>query len=506
MTPPVVSLRGIHKRFGTVEALAGVDLDVRAGEIHALLGENGAGKSTLMNILYGLLTPDAGTLVVDGRPRRFHSALDARRAGIGMVHQEFALVDALSVAENLALSLRPGGEWRWRRARVVDAARRVAGEIGLELGDPDAPVGALPVGQRQRIEIIKALAGQTRVLILDEPTAVLTPAEVEQLLAVLDRLRRAGAAVLFITHKLAEVGAVADTVTVLRRGRMVARVGRDDLEPTALAHLMVGDVASDAPLAMPGDTPGTAAALQLESVDVDAVGSSVSLRDIHLEVRRGEIVAVAGVDGNGQAELFDVLVGLRAPTRGTVCIHGMTVRRFEPSALIAAGVASIPPDRRRQGSVAEMSVTENAALNVRLLRAACHRGLLRPTVQRAAARAMVETRGIAVASLDAPVRGLSGGNLQKLVVARALATAPRLLVAANPTRGLDIGAAQGVHTALAAAAAVGVGVVLISPDLDEVCRRAHRVVVLYRGRLSAALERPFPVARLGAMMAGSEAV
>jgi simple sugar transport system ATP-binding protein len=501
----LLSLRGVQKRFGAVAALAGVDLDVHAGEVHAVLGENGAGKSTLMNILYGLLAPDAGVLVVDGRPTRFHSALDARRAGIGMVHQEFALVDALSVAENLALSLRPRGEWRWRRAQVIDAAVRVASEAGLDLGDLDAPVGALPVGQRQRIEIVKALAGQPRVLILDEPTAVLTPAEVAQLLAVLDRLRRAGTAMLFITHKLAEVSAVADTVTVLRRGRVVARVDRGDIEAATLARLMVGDLAGEAPLAAPRDVH-TPAVLRLDRVDVEAAGSGLPLRDISLMVRRGEIVAVAGVDGNGQAELFDLLAGLRAPTRGTVHIDGTTVQHFEPAALIATGVACIPPDRRRQGSVGEMSVTENAVLNARLLRAARHRGLLRPALQRAAARAMVDAGGIVAAGLDAPARSLSGGNLQKLVVARALATAPRLLVAANPTRGLDIGAARGVHVALAAAAAAGVGVALISPDLDEVCAHAHRVAVLYRGRLSASFERPFPVARLGAMLAGNEAV
>ncbi|MFN8642477.1 MAG: ATP-binding cassette domain-containing protein [Candidatus Binatia bacterium] len=326
---PVLALRGLAKRFGNVMALAGVDLDLRCGEVHAVLGENGAGKSTLMKVVYGLVTPDAGALAVDGRPRRFASPLDARRAGIGMVHQELSLVDALTVAENLALSLSPPGEWRWRRARVGAAASRLAQRIGLELGDLDAPVGALPVGQRQRIEIVKALAGETRVLILDEPTAVLTPSEATLLFDVLGRLRAAGTAVLFITHKLGEVMAIADRVTVMRQGRVVACAERAAVDQAELARLMVGE------LTVAGDGGGAtdAAPVQLRVAGLCAPGRP-ALEAIDLTVRAGEIVGIAGVDGNGQEELFEVLTGLRAPARGRIEVGG----------------APLPPASRRPSS------------------------------------------------------------------------------------------------------------------------------------------------------------
>ncbi len=496
----VLSLRGISKRFGAVEALAGVDLDVQRGTVHAVLGENGAGKSTLMRVIYGLVAPDSGTLSLDGAAVRFSSALDARRAGIGMVHQEFALIDALSVTENLALALSPPGERRWRPDRVAAAARRLAGEIGLELGDLDAPVGSLPVGQRQRIEIVKALAGNTRVLILDEPTAVLTPAEVTHLFAVLDRLRDQGTAVLFITHRLAEVTLLADTVTVMRRGRVVAQVGRAEADAARLAQLMVGTLASGDE----GAGAGVRGAEQLRVADlvVGTPGASPALDGVSLTVHGGEIVGIAGVDGNGQTELFEALTGVRVPLRGAMWIGGAPLPPGTPAAAIAGGLACIPPDRQRDGVVAEMTVAENAVLNVRLLRA--HGALLRPAAQRATARALIDAYQIRTGGLDVPARSLSGGNLQKLIVGRALVTTPRVLVAVNPTRGLDVAAAAAVYAALRAALARGAGVLLIASDLDEIVAHAHRVAVLFRGRLGPWLERPLPVERLGAMLAGSE--
>jgi simple sugar transport system ATP-binding protein len=499
---PLLSLHGVAKRFGALHALEAVDLDVEAGEIQAVLGENGAGKSTLMKVIYGLQSPDAGTMTWDGVPVRFASALDARRAGIGMVHQEFALVDALSVAENLALSLAPPGEWRWHPATVQAAARRLADDVGLQLGDLAAPVGTLPVGTRQRIEIIKALAGRTRLLILDEPTAVLTPDEVAQLFAVLDRLRQAGTAVLFITHKLGEVMAIADRITVLRRGRVVARVARRAVDEAELARLMVGPLAADTP---PSAAPQEATVqLQLDAVTVADSDGPPRLDRIALQVRGGEMLGIAGVDGNGQLELFELLAGLRRPTTGVVRIGDAPLAEFEPAALLAAGVACIPPDRQREGVVGAMSVADNAVLNVRLLRRDGAR-LLHPPALRATAAEMVDTYAIKPGDLDAPASSLSGGNLQKLIVARALALAPRVLVAVNPTRGLDLAAAQAVYAALDAALARGAAVLLISTDLDEIVARAHRVAVLYRGRLSPPLARPFPLERLGAMLAGSEA-
>ena len=498
----VLALRGVAKRFGAVAALGGVDLDARRGEVHAVLGENGAGKSTLMKIAYGLLAPDAGAIEIDGQPTRFASALDARRAGIGMVHQEFAMVDALSVAENLALSLSPPGEWRWRRDRVAAAATKLADAVGLDLGDLDAPVGSLPVGQRQRIEIVKALAGETRILILDEPTAVLAPAEVRSLFEVLARLRAAGTAVLFITHKLGEVMAIADRITVMRHGQVVGCVERRAVDEAELARLMVGMLsrAGDGVRPPADETP---VALRIERISASGGGGRPVLRDVSLAVRAGEIVGIAGVDGNGQEELFEVLTGLRSPTGGTIAVGGIPLTRAEPAAAIAAGVGCIPPDRLRQGVIAEMSIADNAALNVRLLRAG---GVfLHPQALHDAAQAMVRDYAIKAGDLAAPARSLSGGNMQKLIIARALATAPRVLIAANPTRGLDIAAAEAVYTALDAALGRGAAMVLISTDLDEIVARAHRAAVLYRGQLSVPLERPFPVERLGLMLAGSAA-
>ncbi|MEO8601109.1 MAG: ABC transporter ATP-binding protein [bacterium] len=500
---PLLSLRAISKRFGALQALTDVDLDVTAGEVHAVLGENGAGKSTLMKVIYGLVAPDRGTLTIDGRPLRLRSALDARRAGIGMVHQEFALVDALSVAENLGLALREPGERLWHPARIRAAARRLAAEVGLDLGELDAPVGTLPVGTRQRIEIVKALAGRTRLLILDEPTAVLPPEEVGQLFAVLDRLRRQGTAILFITHKLHEVMALADRITVLRRGRVVARVACCDTDGATLAGLMVGPLATPAE-PRPAPPATTSVALAIDGLSVDCHGSARALDDVSLQLRAGELLGIAGVDGNGQTELFEVLTGLRPPTRGRVSVDGQVLSRFEPAAMCAAGIACIPPDRLRQGVVGAMSVADNAVLDVRLLRRDGS-WLMRPAAQRAVAQELIDTYAIKAADLDAPVRALSGGNMQRLIVARALATEPRVIVAANPARGLDVAAAEAVYAALAAILARGAAALLLSTDLDEILARADRVAVFYRGRLSQPLERPFPVERLGALMAGSEA-
>ena len=502
MTSPVLSLHGVTKHFGPVAALLDVDVDAFPGEVHAVLGENGAGKSTLMKVIYGLLQPDAGTMRLRGQPARFGSPLDARQAGIGMVHQEFALVDALSIAENLLLSLCPSIRWRWRRDDVGRAAQPLAAQLGIELGDLDTPVGMLPVGQRQRIEIMKALAGQPQILILDEPTAVLTPVEVESLFAVLNRLRRAGTAVLFITHKLPEVMAIADRITIMRRGRVVARAGRGELGADELGRLMVGPLAIPAAPQVPPPGDGPPALALINVVAVDERGRS-AIDGVSLSVRRGEIFGVAGVDGNGQAELFEVLAGVRPPQAGTMTVAGTAIRHFTAATMGKAGVAYVPPDRLRQGVVAPMSVRENAILNRELLRRLSPGLLTQPAAEIAAAQAMVERYAIKVGSLRDPVRSLSGGNLQKLIVARALSLEPRVLVAANPTRGLDIAAAQAVHAAFAAAAARGAAVLLISTELDEILAHAHRLAVLYRGRLSAVLERPFPSQRIGALLAGT---
>lgn len=500
---PLLSLRGVCKRFGDLAALVDVDLEVMAGEVHAVLGENGAGKSTLMRVIYGLVRPDAGTITVRDRPVRFAHPRDARQAGIGMVHQELALFDALSVGENLARALCPEARWWLWPATIAAAAQRISGELGVDLGDLARPAGTLPIGRRQMLEIVRALAGDPAVLILDEPTAVLTPSEVAQLTTVLGRLRRHGTAVLFITHKLHEVMAIADRITVMRRGRVVARVDAGRAREPELAELMVG------PLAVRDRTVPTSArgpaVLRLERLSATDDRGVVTLEEVDLTLHRGEVFGIAGVDGNGQTELFEVLAGLRAPRAGTITASGTALAGGDPAAMAAAGIACVPPDRMRQGVIADMSVRENAILHAALLRRLAPGVLTRPAAERAFAEDLVDTYAIRAPSVEVPVRILSGGNVQKLVLARTLALRPHALVAVNPTRGLDVRAAEDVHAAIAATLRRETGVLLISTDLDELIARAHRIAVLYRGRLSRAFERPFAAAQIGALMAGSDA-
>ncbi len=501
---PLLSVHGVSKHFGRVQALADVDLRFHAGEIHAILGENGAGKSTLMNAIYGLIALDAGTVRMRGDAVRFRTPSEARRAGIGMVHQDFALVDALSVAENLALGLSRTSRLWWNRRRVCDAARRLAGDIGFDLGDLDAPAGSLAVGARQRLEIVKALAHDPTVLILDEPTAVLTPAETAQLFRVLQNLRSRGTAILFITHKLREVMEVADRVTVMRRGRVVAEAARAEVTPTQLAGLMVGALPPARNRRGHRAASDGSPQLRIECLSVAGERGPPALRDVNLEVRAGEIFGIAGVDGNGQSELFEVLTGLRRPAGGTVVVGGHRLTQFHPAAAIAAGIAHVPPDRRRQSVVGQMSLRENAVLNRVLLRRLARGPFLHPAASRRVARELVERYAIVADSLEAPATTLSGGNLQRLIVARALAVEPRLLVAFNPTRGLDVAAARAVYDAFDAALQRGAAVLLISTDLDEILEMSDRVAVLYRGCLSAALHAPVSTEQLGLMMAGAQ--
>lgn len=499
----MLELQGVSKRFGGTLALSQVDATFNAGEIHAILGENGAGKSTLMNVIYGMISVDEGVIRMHGKRVRFRNPLDAHRAGIGMVHQEFTLVDAFSVAENLTLALTPPDRFVWRRDEVGAAAIRLAAEIGLELGDLDAPAGTLPVGTRQRLEILKALAGETRILILDEPTAVLTPAEIAQLFIVLRRLQARGTAVLFITHKLPEVMEIADRVTVMRQGRIVAQRRRSEgIEPRQLAQLMVGEAATTAATRV-AKPPATALPrLRLENLRFAHQTGRIALHDLSLAVLAGEIVGIAGVDGNGQHELFDILTGLYAPSGGHVFIEERAPAAYAPAAMIDAGVGQIPPDRRRQGAIPTMSVHDNVLLNRALLERVARGPFLVPAVTRRIANDLVERHAIKTESLDSAAGALSGGNLQRLIVARALLLEPRVLVAFNPTRGLDFHATRTLYEMLNAAAASGTAILLISTDLDEIVELSHRVFVLYRGRLGPALEPPIAMQRLGSMMAG----
>jgi ABC-type uncharacterized transport system ATPase subunit len=504
MTPTagLLSVRGVSKRFRAVQALAEVDLDFRAGEIHAILGENGAGKSTLMHILNGVLRPDRGTILVDGQPVALGSPRDARAAGIGMVHQHFTLVEALTVAENLALSLPGQSAWRVDARAVATRARALARRIGLDLSPPEARVRDLPVGARQRLEIVKALAAAGRVLILDEPTAVLTPQEVEQLFAMLRALRAQRRLVIFITHKLPEVKAVADRVTIMRRGRVVGTRAVSDLSESQMAELMVGEVMPPGPRA---PQPAVLAEVALEAIHLFArdVRGVPALVDVSFVVGAGEVFGIAGVDGNGQRELFEVLVGLLPPDGGTIAVGGHPLPAFTPAAAHAAGIGHIPPDRHREGLALSMTVAENFLLSRTMLDRCSRRGLLQWGAARRVAAELARQYAIDYAGLDAPVRSLSGGNQQRIIVARELAHRPRVLVTVNPTRGLDVHAARAVADAIVGVARDGSAVVLISTDLDEVLDLSDHISVLSRGALSTPLVPPIDAERLGLLMAGA---
>lgn len=484
-----------------MQALADVSLAFPAGEIHAILGENGAGKSTLMHVLAGRYQPDRGSIRIDNHAVRLSSPLVAKRAGIGMVHQHFTLVEPLTVAENLVLCL-PDRPRFWLSAG--DAARRardLAQRVGLDIGDPAAITGALPVGLRQRIEIVKALASDARVLILDEPTAVLTREETLQLFAMLRQLRATGRLILFITHKLREVSELADRVTVMRRGRVISTRALAETSEAEMAKLMIGapapqrrprrPIANDAPVRLAIETLAT------------APDGACALRGLTLAVRAGEIFGIAGVAGNGQQELFEALAGLRPPLSGCVRVGERAVDLASPAAATDAGIGLIPPDRQRDGLVLAMSVAENAVLNRRVLAHLRSGVLLAPVAVARFAAELVERYDVRTDTLDTPASALSGGNQQRLIVGRQLAPQPEVLVAVNPTRGLDIAAAQSVYDALDTFAASGRAVLLIASDLDEVLDLSHRFAVLYDGRLSAPLTPPVAPDVLGRLMAGA---
>ncbi len=500
MTAPRLALHGLTKRYGTLTALAPLDLALPAGRIHGILGENGAGKSTLVRVIAGAVRSDAGTVAVDGATLAPGNPRAARGAGIGVVHQHFALVAAMTVAENLALG-RPEATGPWLApARIAADARALASAHGLDVGDPNAPCGTLPVGRQARIEILRALSVTPRVLLLDEPTAVLTPGEIDDLFASLRRLRDGGMTILFITHKLEEALGLCDAVSVFRGGRLVTTVATAELSAHALAELMVGRAPASAAPARTRRTAPEPLALVVHDLATDGAPGHVALAGIDLAVSAGEICGIAGVDGNGQDELAAALAGA-APRRGVVVVHRSTLPGGDLAAAIAAGVTLISGDRRRAGLALGLAVWENAVLAAPLLARFTHGGRLDVAAARAFATELVRAYHVAAPSLDHPIGALSGGNQQRVVIGRALAMAPRVLIAVNPTRGLDIAASAQVHALLAASAATGAAVVTISTDLDELAATCDRVFVLYRGRLTGPLA-PHDRARIGAAMGG----
>jgi simple sugar transport system ATP-binding protein len=502
----VLELTGIRKRFGSVQALAGVDFRCERGRVHALLGENGAGKSTLMQIVSGLYVPDAGEIRLGGTPVVWRSPEEARRAGIAMVHQHFMLVPTMTIAENVALAR--GDRGIFRAARLAEDVAHLASERRLAIGDPGRIVGELSVGEQQRVEILKALVGPTRVLILDEPTAVLTPDEVRELFGLLRDLAAAGTAIVIVTHKLAEALSLADHVTVLRQGRVVGGGPAQGFDHVSLAALMIdapaADTASRAATVV-GHEPSAAPVLVVDHVSAEDARGVRVLDDVSLRVARGRIVVVAGVEGNGQTELVEVVAGVASSTlrrlRGVVTIDGRPVRT--PADAREAGLAVVPPDRQRDGIVGPLALWENLLLACDELRATAPRGWLARDSEIRRADARLRAFGVRPPDPTLPVASLSGGNQQRVVLARELGRG-RLcaMVAANPTRGLDLAATAAVHGRLRELAASGVAIVVLSTDLDEVAALAGDVHVLYRGRLLGPLPASASRLEIGRLMAG----
>ncbi|HUG87583.1 MAG TPA: ABC transporter ATP-binding protein [Actinomycetota bacterium] len=499
-----LELRGITKRFPGVLANDAIDLDVSGGEIHALLGENGAGKTTLMNVLYGLYHADEGEIMIDGTPVSFESPRDAIAAGIGMVHQHFMLIPVFTVTENVMLGVEEtsvAGLLDRREARR--GVEEISSRYGLEV-DPDALVEDLSVGAQQRVEIVKALYRDAEILILDEPTAVLTPQETRELFGVMRSLRESGKGIIFITHKLKEVLAIADRITVLRQGRVVGSTTPEKADEAALASMMVGrDVRLEVEK---GPAEPQAPVLQVEDLTVLDDRGQAAVNGISLEVRAGEVLGVAGVQGNGQTELVEAITGLRAVDAGRVLIKGEDLTRASPRDVFVAGVGHIPEDRIRDGLVADFSIADNLVLNQYYLPPLA-RGWVRDdeAVLRTAEQRK-EAYDIRTPSVLAPVSTLSGGNQQKVIVARELSREIALLVASQPTRGLDVGSMAYIHEQVISARDGGTAVLLVSSELDEVLSVSDRVAVMYRGRIVGLVD-PTTIGReeIGLMMAGANA-
>ncbi|GAA3015911.1 ABC transporter ATP-binding protein [Microbacterium aurantiacum] len=495
-----LELRGITKRFGSLVANDHIDLVIEPGQIHALLGENGAGKSTLMNVLYGLYQADEGDILLDDVVQHFRGPGDAMNAGIGMVHQHFMLIPVFTVAENVML-----GHENTKGLGVLDLAaarrhvREVADRFGFQI-DPDALVGDLPVGVQQRVEIIKALSRDARVLVFDEPTAVLTPQETDELMAIMRQLRDEGTSIVFITHKLREVREVADAITVIRLGKVVGEAS-PTASNTELASLMVGravelTVHKDAPRLGDGG-------LRVTDLRVLTPTGAVVVDDISFDVRPGEILAVAGVQGNGQTELVEAIVGLAARVEGSIELDGTELVGKSVRGILDAGVGFVPEDRKEDGLVGNFSVAENLILDRSSDPEFVRAGTIRRQAVDTFARERIAEYDIRTQGPESPAGALSGGNQQKVVIAREMSRDLRLFVAAQPTRGVDVGSIEFIHKRIVQTRDAGIPVIVVSTELDEVTALADRIAVMYRGQIVGIVPGDTPRDVLGLMMAGA---
>jgi ABC-type uncharacterized transport system ATPase subunit len=494
-----LELRGITKRFGALVANDHIDLTVEAGEIHALLGENGAGKSTLMNVLYGLYQADDGEILLNGEVQHFAGPGDAMAAGIGMVHQHFMLIPVFTVAENVVLGheqTKIGGVLDLNSAR--QKVREISDRFGFDV-DPDALVEDLPVGVQQRVEIIKALSRDAKVLVFDEPTAVLTPQETDELMVIMRQLKENGTSIVFITHKLREVREVADRITVIRLGKVVG-----EASPTAtnaeLASLMVGravELTVDKGESNPGEP-----ALVVTDLSVVNPQGHIVVKNVSFDVKAGEVLVIAGVQGNGQTELTEALLGLQPRITGSITLDGVELTKKSIRKILDAGVGFVPEDRTEDGLVAEFSVAENLMLDRSNGEPFVKAGNLQLGFRAEFARQKVKEFDIRTQSIDSRAGQLSGGNQQKVVLARELSRDLRLLVAAQPTRGLDVGSIEVVHSRIIETRDSGIPVVVVSTELDEVTALADRILVMYRGGIVGIVPGDTPRETLGLMMAG----
>ena len=501
-SPAAVELIGITKRFPGVVANSNVNLRVARGTVHAVVGENGAGKSTLMKTLYGMHRPDEGTITIDGEQVVLHSPADAIARGVGMVHQHFMLADNFTVLENIVLGAEPRKGLRLDRESARQKIRDIGRQYGLEV-DPDALVERLGVGDRQRVEIIKVLYRGARTLVLDEPTAVLVPQEVDELFRALQELKVQGLSIIFISHKLDEVLAVADDITVMRRGTTVATVDPKTVTSRQLAELMVG---SELPSPQTSESTVTdVPVLEVHGLHLTDDDGRALLNDIDLTIHRGEILGIAGVEGNGQAELVEAIMGMRSATGGRVVLAGEDISNWSTRRRREAGCGFIPEDRQRHGLLVTSSLWENRVLGHQT-RSPNRRG---PLINRAAAKAdtrrIVAEYDVRTPSIDVLASALSGGNQQKLIVGREMSGAPKLLIAAHPTRGVDVGAQATIWDLLRQARAEGLAVLLISADLDELIGLSDTLTVILRGRLVADGIDPAGVTpeQLGSAMTGA---